>query len=234
MKIGDEVYVHGYVDEIRSDVVIIRNDGGYFGTVPSEVNCSENPNNSLDKDTNVRSKDCETCKHDLWHTPRMCGKCVRQEDGKPSMYEPKTEPTCDTCRHKGVEGCEQPCLGCGSCGLYEAMTENDKLKEKVVEFIKSCARCKHRPIGAMMCEESCHYESKTEPYFSNPTAEEMKCVNDYIRSISKPTGVNIFDFMDEPQTIPIKRTMTGSKGERVEYTEAEMVVRDEPQMERKE
>ena len=74
----------------------------------------------------------------------------------------KTEPTCDTCRHKGVEGCEQPCLGCGCCGLYEAMTGNDKLKEKVVEFIKSCARCKHRPIGAMMCEESCHYEPKTE------------------------------------------------------------------------
>ena len=51
----------------------------------------------LDKDTNVRSKyDCETCKHDLWHTPRMCGKCVRQEDGKPSMYESKTEPQTET------------------------------------------------------------------------------------------------------------------------------------------
>ena len=37
MKIGDEVYVHGYVDEIRNDVVIIRNDGGYFGTVLSEI-----------------------------------------------------------------------------------------------------------------------------------------------------------------------------------------------------
>lgn len=37
MKIGDEVYVHGYVDEIRKDVVIIRNDGGYFGTVEDEV-----------------------------------------------------------------------------------------------------------------------------------------------------------------------------------------------------
>ena len=37
MKIGDEVYVHGYVDEIRKDTIIIRNDGGYFGTVPSEV-----------------------------------------------------------------------------------------------------------------------------------------------------------------------------------------------------
>ena len=37
MKIGDEVYVHGYVDEIRSDAVIIRNNGGYFGTARSEV-----------------------------------------------------------------------------------------------------------------------------------------------------------------------------------------------------
>lgn len=37
LKIGDEVYVHGYVDEIRKDTIIIRNDGGYFGTVPSEV-----------------------------------------------------------------------------------------------------------------------------------------------------------------------------------------------------
>ena len=37
MKIGDEVYVHGYVDEIRKDCVIIRNEGGYFGTSPIEV-----------------------------------------------------------------------------------------------------------------------------------------------------------------------------------------------------
>jgi len=37
MKIGDEVYIHGYIDEIRKDTIIIRNEGGYFGTVPSEV-----------------------------------------------------------------------------------------------------------------------------------------------------------------------------------------------------
>jgi len=37
MKIGDRVYVHGYVDEIRKDTVIIRNEGGYFGTAPDEV-----------------------------------------------------------------------------------------------------------------------------------------------------------------------------------------------------
>ena len=37
MKIGDEVYVHGYVDEIRIDTIIIQNQGGYFGTTPIEV-----------------------------------------------------------------------------------------------------------------------------------------------------------------------------------------------------
>lgn len=37
MKIGDEVFVHGYVDEIRKDTVIIRNNGGYFGTTEDEV-----------------------------------------------------------------------------------------------------------------------------------------------------------------------------------------------------
>lgn len=37
IRIGDEVYVHGYVDEIRKDVIIIRNEGGYFGTVEDEI-----------------------------------------------------------------------------------------------------------------------------------------------------------------------------------------------------
>ena len=38
MKIGDEVYVHGYVDEIRiCGQVIIRNEGGYFGTIEEEI-----------------------------------------------------------------------------------------------------------------------------------------------------------------------------------------------------
>lgn len=37
LKIGDRVYVHGHIDEIRKDTVIIRNEGGYFGTIPSEI-----------------------------------------------------------------------------------------------------------------------------------------------------------------------------------------------------
>lgn len=37
MKVGDEVYVHGYIDEIKQDIVIIQNNGSYFGTFLSEV-----------------------------------------------------------------------------------------------------------------------------------------------------------------------------------------------------
>jgi len=37
VKIGQEVLIHGYVDEIRKDTIIIRNEGGYFGTVKSEI-----------------------------------------------------------------------------------------------------------------------------------------------------------------------------------------------------
>ena len=43
MKIGDRCFVHGYVDEIRKDTVIIRNNGGYFGTAPGEVIVVNNP-----------------------------------------------------------------------------------------------------------------------------------------------------------------------------------------------
>lgn len=86
-----------------------------------QMELSDRKTEPFDKDINVRSKDepqtmyypqvdgitpsvivkdepqispsdCKTCKHDLWSTPRTCGKCFRQEDGKPSMYEPKDEP----------------------------------------------------------------------------------------------------------------------------------------------
>ena len=43
MKIGDRIFVRGYIDEIRKDTVIVRNDGGYLGTIPSEVITGELP-----------------------------------------------------------------------------------------------------------------------------------------------------------------------------------------------
>ena len=43
MRIGDTVFVHGIVDEIRNDTVIIRNNGGYFGTVAGEIITGDMP-----------------------------------------------------------------------------------------------------------------------------------------------------------------------------------------------
>ena len=65
MKVGDEVFVHGYVDEIRKDVIIIRNDGGYFGTVPSEMFYYEEDRNGYgtlnEVDTPHTDKDKVVC-----------------------------------------------------------------------------------------------------------------------------------------------------------------------------
>ena len=55
MKIGDRVFVSGYIDEIRKDTVIVRNDGGYFGTIPSEVITGELPSAQPEV---IRCKDC--------------------------------------------------------------------------------------------------------------------------------------------------------------------------------
>ena len=51
LKIGQEVLIHGYVDEIRKDTIIIQNEGGYFGTVECEVTDIDMPdtNEVLDK-----------------------------------------------------------------------------------------------------------------------------------------------------------------------------------------
>jgi len=56
MKIGDRVYVHGHVDEIQKDTVIIRNEGGYFGTVKSEIVEAQKTEDIVSV---IRCKDCK-------------------------------------------------------------------------------------------------------------------------------------------------------------------------------
>lgn len=67
MKIGDRVYVHGHVDEIRKDCVIIRNEGGYFGTVKSEIVEAQKTEDIVSV---IRCKDCTHwdgyCCHNKW------------------------------------------------------------------------------------------------------------------------------------------------------------------------
>ena len=80
MKIGDRVFVHGYIDEIRKDTVIVRNDGGYFGTIPSEVITGELPSAQPEI---IRCKDCEYGEQDevgRWFC-RSLGCQIGNEDG---------------------------------------------------------------------------------------------------------------------------------------------------------
>lgn len=51
LKVGQEVLIHGYIDEIRKDTIIIQNEGGYFGTVECEITDIDMPNTNdvLDK-----------------------------------------------------------------------------------------------------------------------------------------------------------------------------------------
>ena len=58
MTLGDRVYVLGYIDEIRKDVVIIRNSSGYFGTEKHNVFVIEGVKEREAKNKLVRCKDC--------------------------------------------------------------------------------------------------------------------------------------------------------------------------------
>ena len=59
----------------------------------------------------------------------ICDKCPMNKCEDLRWADRKTESSseipnnCDTCRNKGFEGCEQPCLGCGCCGLYKPKDE---------------------------------------------------------------------------------------------------------------
>lgn len=64
-------------------------DGNYEEALDKAIEILEQAEQT---EPQISPSDCATCKHDLWSTPRTCSKCVGQEDGKPSMYEPKDEP----------------------------------------------------------------------------------------------------------------------------------------------
>ena len=59
-KIGDEVFVHGRIDEIRGRTIIIENNGGYFGTDCDEV---------------FEITECKYCKYSEVHGFNLFCKC---------------------------------------------------------------------------------------------------------------------------------------------------------------
>lgn len=82
MRIGDSVFVHGYVDEIRKDIVIIRNRGGYFGTDKSEVITGE-PKTGEWTNAGVLTVHCSNCKSEFHELEAMnfCPNCGARMKG---------------------------------------------------------------------------------------------------------------------------------------------------------
>lgn len=108
MKIGDEVYVHGYVDEIRKNCIIIRNGYGYFGTsedeIRIEVDRKDEPQRFTDKDG------------DVWEWRDNTWKCISNDEPQADYTE-----KCHKC--KRIRECGYPIVG--KC-KYEPQTERSE------------------------------------------------------------------------------------------------------------
>lgn len=132
-RIGDEVYIHGYIDEIRNGTIIIRNEGGYFGTAESEVY-------TIDRcDTADRKPTCQN---------------IRQVEDEPQAERPYA--TCDTCKNKGIDTLCDNCVG----DNYEPQTwtKEDCKGCKYNEYPYDGGTCFVR-----VCINGNKYEPKDEP-----------------------------------------------------------------------
>ena len=133
--------------------------------IPAET---QNSNLTFEKRT---MRDCYNCKR--YETEGECIEChYEPKDECAKEYEELglkelkelIEADCDTCRNKGVEGCEQPCLGCGCCGLYEPKDEPTISKmEQVDEPQKDCKKCKNYDRCKNNRWKCCVYQPKDEP-----------------------------------------------------------------------
>ena len=74
---------------------------------------------------------------DLYYALDMAIEALEQTEPNSS----EIPNNCDTCRNKGFEGCEQPCLGCGCCGLYEPTDEPQTERIKTLDY---CDICNHK------------------------------------------------------------------------------------------
>ena len=89
--------------------------------------------------------------------------------------------------------------------LYESSDWDGGIGFDYIRDIKYCPLC-----GRMLNAEDESVRDVVRGFMNivndmrNPTEEEKESVNNYLESISKPTGVNIFDEMDELQTERIK------------------------------
>lgn len=84
---------------------------------------------------------------------------------------------CSMCTHYNTEQyCEvweqyitNDAFYCACGAKADRKTEPTISKMEQVETM-SCAECKHRPIGAEICEEPCHYEPQTDWHYDEQDA----------------------------------------------------------------
>ena len=87
------------------------------------------------------------------------------------------------------------------CGRQDALNELMEYTYAMLTAEKFGLQHKIRSMMADRKTENCsEIPNNWDEFFREPTAEERKAVADYIDSISVPTGVNVFDLMDEQQT----------------------------------
>lgn len=140
MHIGDEVFVHGYIDEIRNDTIIIRNVGGYFGTTRDEVFYYEEDGygtmNKAEPNSSEIPNNCETCRH-WWKSEEVC----LLDD---CQYEPEFEP-----HHRGevTEMVEPQIIACPIQDDYAWIYEDEPQTD--------CKNCNNH--------DRCVYQPKDEP-----------------------------------------------------------------------
>ena len=115
MKIGDEVFVHGYVDEIRKDTIIIRNDGGYFGTIRNEIRYIEGDEIIPQRVADTPQTDCiiadarlkAHCLNCAESGSYKCKRCDGEMYYKDTPQTDRTEPIeCKGCTKHICYGCE--------------------------------------------------------------------------------------------------------------------------------
>lgn len=137
MKIGDKVFIRANINEIRRDVVICENAGGYFGTVEEEIyECADDGEMSAEEYRQkmietFHNTDCDNLialvvqpdekefEHLEWllkthYKKPKRGHWIPKEDNVSDWYE------CDNCGERSVHYTRF----CPKCG-YRMMDDSD-------------------------------------------------------------------------------------------------------------
>ena len=132
--------------------------------------------------------------------------CYKAEQTEPNCSE--FPNNCDTCRNKGFEGCEQPCLGCGCCGLYEPKTEPQTERIKTLDYCdicnhKGCDNCIANNLDDYCVPSGYEPTTQTETQNSNMTFEKRTMLDCYNCKRFETEDECIecrYEPKDEPQT----------------------------------